>query len=107
MPSETPFPFPIALAILFLLVLAAMFIAVKRLQKLKKTTTAPDTKEPPYMTELLARASKWLPRPKKCSTTQQQQDACSQILSAHLADNEHRHPHSAESDVEKVVRRTL
>jgi hypothetical protein len=119
MPSKPPFPFYIlfllVLATLFLLVLAAVFIAVKfavkfavkLLQKLKKTTNAPDTKEPSCMTELLARAAKYLPRPNKCSTNQQQQNACEQILCTHRAVNGHRRLHSGESDVEVVVRRTL
>jgi hypothetical protein len=115
MPSKPPFPlyilFLLVLATLFLLVLAAVFIAVKfavkLLQKLKKTTNAPDTKEPPCMTELLARAAKYLPRPNKCSANQQQQNACEQILYTHRAANGHRRLHSAESDVEVVVCRTL
>jgi hypothetical protein len=105
MPSEPPCL--VALATLFLLVSAAIFVAFKLFQRLKKTTNTPDTKEPPYMTELLARAAKHLPRPQKCSTTQEQQDACEQILYTHFAVTRHRHPHFAESNVERVVRRTL
>ena len=105
MPSEPPCL--IALATLILLVLAAIFVAFKSFQRLKKATNASDTKEPPYMTELLARNSKWLPRPEKCSTNQQQQDACVQILCTHRAEHGHRLPHAGESVVATVVRRTL
>jgi hypothetical protein len=105
-PFDTPLEpvFYIALATLFLLGLAAIF---RLFQRVEKWMDMPEIEEPPCMTELLARAAKYLPRPNKCSTNQQQQNACEQILCTHRAANGHRRLHSAESDVEVVVRRTL
>jgi hypothetical protein len=105
-PFDTPLEpvFYIALATLFLLGLAVIF---KLFQRVEKWMDMPEIEEPPYMTELLARATKYLPRPNKCSTNQQQQNECEQILCTHRAVNGHRRLHSGESDVGVVVRRTL
>jgi uncharacterized protein (DUF2267 family) len=85
------------------LVLVAIVAAIALVQELRKRIKKYKNEEPPYMTELLARAAQYIPRHRKCTTNQQQQDACTDILEALSS-----HQDSTEiSDVERIVRRTL